>query len=87
MTAKAIVTKKAPTKPSTVFLGLSLMSWWRPNIIPASQPQSAAALLVTEEAPTANVGRDIVHDDQRRGNPEPDETLRREIRRLPLEEG
>jgi len=26
-TAKTTVTKKAPTKPSTVFLGLSLMSW------------------------------------------------------------
>jgi hypothetical protein len=55
--AKSMVLKKAPTKPSTVFFGESLMRGVRPMVIPQT------------------IGKDVITDDQRGGNPEPDETL------------
>lgn len=50
--AKRTVTKKAPTKPSTVFFGLSLMSWCRPNSMPHTY--AATSFMMTSETGTQN---------------------------------
>ena len=63
---------KAPTKPSTVFFGLSLMRGVRPNALPGislPSPRTDLAEL------TADICHDIVADDQRSRHEEPDEAL------------
>ena len=49
---KTIVLKKAPTKPSTVFLGESLNSGVRPTVMP--QMYAKQSLQITREAGTQN---------------------------------
>lgn len=50
--AKTIVHKNAPTKPSTVFFGESLMSGVRPMVIP--QMYAKTSLQMTRDAGTKN---------------------------------
>lgn len=52
MTLKITVLQKAPTNPSTVFFGESLMSGVRPRVIP--QMYAKTSLQITSEAGTQN---------------------------------
>lgn len=71
------VQMKAPTKPSTVFLGLNLIR----GVLPKSLPTSKCAHIsnwdnkVKDRTRTANVGHNIVTDDQGRRDEEPHQTF------------
>lgn len=73
-----IVQRKAPTKPSTVFLGLNLIR----GVLPKSLPTNKYAYIsnlgckVGEKIRTANVSHNIVADDQGRRDEEPHQTFK-----------
>lgn len=71
------VQKKAPVKPSTVFLGESLMSGVLPQIMPEEESQIRHQWHTERgyKVRTADVGPDVVADDERGREEEPDHTL------------
>ena len=76
----------APTKPSTVFLGESLIS----GVLPKVTPNEGNNNLNNEERATrttlrtAYVRPDVIADDKRRWHPEPDEALHRQAQQVSI---